>query len=220
MTPLNSIPTTKLTRALALCIALAPLSVGCASQKQLEDYQDEVRVLREENTRLKKDNRALRAQNDDLSVALSNANAPRPVSEEPKTYAELDNEGIEYGQRDGNFYVSIPSEITFASGRADLTSKGKDALRNVAKVLLADHPSGRFWIEGHTDNDPIKKSKWASNRELSVMRGMAVLHFLVEDCAIPDAQCVVAGHGEYSPETGNDSKENKARNRRVEIVVQ
>ena len=48
---------------------------------------------------------------------------------------------------------------------------------------------------------------------------MAVLHFLVEDCNVPDDRCVVAGHGEYEPVASNDSKTDKGRNRRVEIVV-
>jgi chemotaxis protein MotB len=48
---------------------------------------------------------------------------------------------------------------------------------------------------------------------------MAVLHFLVEECGVPDDQCVVAGHGQYEPIAANDSKSSKARNRRVEIVV-
>ena len=54
---------------------------------------------------------------------------------------------------------------------------------------------------------------------LSVARAMAVLHYLVESCGIPDDQCVVAGHGQYSPVAENSDNAGKARNRRVEIVV-
>ena len=203
-------------------LALLPISlgsVGCASQKVLQDYQDEIRGLREERTQLKKENRTLRTQLDSYEVALAEANAS--VAEQPpaKDYSELDALGIEYGQRGGNFVISVPAEITFASGRADLTNKGKQALQAVARTLTADHGAGVYWIEGHTDNDPIKKSSWESNRQLSVARAMAVLHFLVEDCGVPDAQCVVAGHGEYRPADSNESRDGKAKNRRVEIVV-
>jgi flagellar motor protein MotB len=48
---------------------------------------------------------------------------------------------------------------------------------------------------------------------------MAVLTYLVEDCGIPDAQCIVAGHGEYEPIAPNKAEGEKAKNRRVEIVV-
>lgn len=206
--------------ALGSALALgALLSSGCASHKTLQNYQDEIRALREERTNLKKENRDLRSQLDGYEIALADANARVAEVPEAKTYGDLDRLGIEYGQRDGNFVISVPTEITFASGKADLTKSGKDALRAVARTLAADYGSGEYWIEGHTDDDPIKKSKWGSNRELSVARAMAVLHFLVEECGVSDEQCVVAGHGQYEPVAANDSKTSKAKNRRVEIVV-
>jgi len=203
----------------ATLAAFALLTSGCASQKTLKNYQDEIRSLREERTELKKENRALRMQADAYEVSLAEANAMLTDQPEVPNYSELDDLGIEYGQRGGNFVISVPAEITFASGRADLTNQGKQALRAVASTLSANYSTGSYWVEGHTDNDPIRKSKWGSNRELSVARAMAVLHFLVEDCSIPDSQCVVAGHGEYLPVAENESKATKAKNRRVEIVV-
>jgi chemotaxis protein MotB len=207
--------------ALGSVLALACLiaSSGCASHKTLKNYQDEIRALREERTNLKQENRDLRGQLEGYEVALADANTKVAAVPETKDYPELDELGVEYAQRGGNFVISVPAEITFESGKADLTKKGKEALRAVANTLAADYGTGRYWIEGHTDDDPIKKSKWGSNRDLSVGRAMAVLHFLVEDCGVADDQCVVAGHGQYEPLASNDSKGNKARNRRVEIVV-
>ncbi len=206
--------------ALLVGLALVPLAAGCASQQTLQEYQDEITSLREERTQLKKENRELEMQLDDYAVALAEANTQLTAkSEAAPSYPDLDALGVDYGQRDGNLYISIPSEITFASGKATLTKNGKQALKAVADTLSGDYGSGVFWIEGHTDSDPIKKSKWASNRDLSVARAMAVLHFLVEDAGIADDQCVVAGHGQYRPIAANDSKSSKAKNRRVEIVV-
>jgi len=198
---------------------LLPLSGGCATQKALQEYQDEVRALREERTSLKKENRGLKMQLESYEVALAEATAKldRPATD--PTYAELDELGIQYGNRGGDFVISIPTEITFGSGKADLTTNGRKALDAVARTLLQDHASGLFWIEGHTDSDPIKKSKWASNRDLSVARAMAVLHYMVEDAGIPDEQCSVVGHGQYRPVAPNDDRDGKAKNRRVEIVV-
>jgi len=203
--------------AFALLCVVA--SSGCASHKTLKNYQDEIRSLREERTGLKKENRSLHMQLDGYEVALADANAKVESIPEQKDYAALDELGIDYGTRDGNFVISVPAEVTFASGRADLTKKGKKALRVVANTLNTDYGDGEYWFEGHTDADPIKKSKWGSNRELSVARAMAVLHFLVEESGIPDEKCVVAGHGQYAPLASNDDKGGKARNRRVEIVV-
>lgn len=193
---------------------------SCASQKTLQQYQDEVRTLREERTQLKKENRDLRAQNEAYETSLAEASARPPSVTPVADNPELNELGIEYGNRGGNFYISIPSEVTFPSGKAELTKKGQEALKAVARVLLEQHKTGKYWIEGHTDSDPIKKSKWGSNRELSVERAMAVLHYLVESCDLPDEQCVVAGHGQYHPIAGNTDNAGKARNRRVEIVVQ
>jgi chemotaxis protein MotB len=205
-----------------LLVVFSSAFTSCASPKQLKQYQDELRVLREERTQLKKENRELRAQNEAYQVSLAEASikpgAPTSVADNPQLDA-LGELGIDYTTRGGNLVISIPSEVTFAPGKAEVTKKGQEALHAVARVLLDQHSGGRFWIEGHTDTDPIKKSNWESNRELSVERAMAVLHFLVEDCELPDGQCVVAGHGQYQPLTANDDNAGKARNRRVEIVV-
>jgi chemotaxis protein MotB len=115
--------------------------------------------------------------------------------------------------------ITIPSSITFGSGRAELSNGGRSALTVVARTLLNEFSAGEYWIEGHTDNDPIVKSKFATNRDLSLARAMAVLHYLVEETGVPDGQCVVAGWGEYRPVAANDGDAGKARNRRVEIVV-
>jgi len=204
---------------LGLFLAL-PFAAGCASQGEIQDYQDEIRALREERTQIKKENRGLRTQLEEAQSKLIEASSP-VVEEKPdsKNYSELDELGIDYGTRNGNFMISVPSEITFPSGSADLTKQGKNALQVVAKTLRENYPDGQYWIEGHTDNDPIKKSKWDSNRQLSVYRAMAVHAFLVEDAGLADKQFVVAGYGEYLPIAENDTPAGKARNRRVEIVV-
>ena len=89
----------------------------------------------------------------------------------------------------------------------------------MAARLKSDFQDGaRFFIEGHTDSDPIKRSSFASNRELSIARAMAVLEFLVTEGKVPDRRFVVVGHGQYDPIAPNDNS-SKAKNRRVEIVV-
>jgi chemotaxis protein MotB len=208
------------TLATALASTLFLFLGSCASQKTLMQYQDEVRALREERTQLKKENRDLRAQNEAYEVQLAEASM-KPVETAPiADNAELDALGVNYGtDKYGNPFISVSSDVTFASGKAELTSKGKEALQAVARTLKRDHAGGKFWIEGHTDTDPIRKSSWESNRDLSIARAMAVLHYLVEECDVPDDQCVVAGHGQYDPDSPGTDTGSKARNRRVEIVV-
>lgn len=209
-------------RTLRTALACLPILffASCASQKTLKQYQDEVRTLREERTQLKKENRDLRSTNEQYETQLAEASmkpAPSaPIADNP----ELDALGIEYGRDSfGNTVISIQSEITFSAGKSEITKKGEEALRAVARELTEKHPSARYWIEGHTDADPIKKSKWESNRELSVARAMAVLSYLVEDCNVPDSACIVAGHGQYDPKADGGDASAKARNRRVDIIV-
>jgi len=195
------------------CVLIA----SCASPKTMKQYQDELRALREERTALKKENRDLRSQNEAFEASMVPASSTvEPVG----TIADLDNNDVEYRtDRFGNFVMSVSADVTFGSGKAELTKKGKESLQAVARQLNENHTDGVYWIEGHTDTDPIKKSKWDSNRDLSVERAMAVLHFLVDDCNVPDDRCVVAGHGQYQPISSGDDNGAKARNRRVEIIV-
>ena len=208
-------------KALSL-LALLPLAASCASQKVVDDYEAEIAALREERTSLKADNNALRGQLDQTQVALSNASseldAARADIANAPTLPSFDN-GVEVGMRGGDLVISIPSSISFPSGSASLSKSGQSALQQVADVLLRDHADGIYWIEGHTDSDQISKSKFKNNRDLAAQRAMSVLEHLVGSCNVPDESRVLVSHGQYMPLAENNSKEGKAKNRRVEIVV-
>ncbi|MCB9914381.1 MAG: OmpA family protein [Planctomycetes bacterium] len=219
--------TTTWKRVLALgliCVGLGASSCTSpeAYRKAMEERDQEIARLREERAQLKNDRQGLLQQIDDLAAQLREANST--ISEhkdaiEASSQPELDGLGIDYGYRNGMAVISIPSSITFGSGKADLSKEGKDAMRKVAAVLKKNHPNGVYSIEGHTDTDPIRKSSFKTNRELSLARATAVLTFLVEDCDIADEQCVVAGYGQYRPVDAGTTAAAKAKNRRVEIVV-
>jgi chemotaxis protein MotB len=76
----------------------------------------------------------------------------------------------------------------------------------------------RVSIVGHTDSDPIKKSKWADNWELSSQRSLSVLRYLIKR-GIPEDLIEAAGRGASQPVADNSSSSGKAQNRRVEVVV-
>jgi len=205
-------------------LALAILAGGCISPQLLKDKENEIVTLREERAALKKQLRLAQNELSSLELALQEASVnpveavdyyPPPIQDD---FPDLDAVGISTSHRQGDLVINVPAEVTFASGKAKLTDQGKSALRVVASTLSRDYDGFKYWIEGHTDSDPISKAKFDSNRDLSVARALAVLHFLVEECQIPDSQCVVAGHGEYRPVAANNGA-SKALNRRVEIVV-
>jgi chemotaxis protein MotB len=215
-------------RGRALLVLLAPFAAGCVSQagyrQAIADREAEIRDLRDERTALKGQVQSLKSQLEQARVELTAAGAQpapaKPVEARSERIPALDELGVEYFERDGKMVISIPSSITFASGSATLSQDGQKALRAVADTLRKQYPSGSYEIEGHTDTDPIQKSKFASNRELSLARAMAVLTYLVEECSIPDERCKVSGFGQYRPAVPGDGAAQKARNRRVEIVVQ
>jgi len=203
------------------------IGAGCASPQMIEDYKTEILELREERTSLEGENRELKNQLVDYEVKLAEANsavidASASVGAlEPADggFFQTTAPGVQVGRRGGLDVIIVDSSVTFASGRADLTEGGKAALDSVAGTLVGQFADDLYWIEGHTDNDPIKRSKFSSNRELSLARASAVLHYLVEQRGVPDESFVVAGHGQYRPLAENGTVDGKAANRRVEIVI-
>ncbi len=207
-------------------LGVAILATGCTSPEQyrkaIDERDQEIADLREERVQLKRDRQSLLAQIDALGRQLREANQQleeKPAPVEAAAHPGLESLGIDYLYRDGMAVIRVPSSITFGSGKAVLSKEGQKALRAVANVLKQSHGSGVYSIEGHTDTDPIKKSKFKTNRDLSLARATAVLTFLVEECDIADEQCVVVGHGQYRPLDAASTTAAKSRNRRVEVVV-
>jgi chemotaxis protein MotB len=116
----------------------------------------------------------------------------------------------------GTITVTLPDTILFDSGKTDLKkSKGLD---NVLAVIKEKYAGKLVDVIGHTDADPIKKSKWADNWELSAQRSLAVTRYFASH-GIADDNLRAVGRGASDPIASNKSSAGKAKNRRVEIVV-
>ena len=112
----------------------------------------------------------------------------------------------------GEVVVAIAGDVLFASGKVDLKRASKSTLDRVASVLNSNYRSNSIRIEGYTDSDPIKKSKWGTNERLSAERAMAVETYLVKKG--------VKNNRIYSAAFGTaKSKATKQASRRVEIVI-
>lgn len=118
---------------------------------------------------------------------------------------------------DGRLVVELATDVLFASGSSNLSKEGKAALIEVSGVL-ASLPGRRYQVEGHTDNDPISTAQYPSNWELASARAIVVTRTLV-DAGLPADRVSAASYGEYRPVASNETKEGKAANRRIEIVV-
>ncbi len=120
-------------------------------------------------------------------------------------------------QRRGRIIVALPSKVLFRSGKAKLSATGKRALQQVGAVLK-DLTDRRFLVAGHTENVPIKQSKFIDNWQLSAERATNVTRFLTEQ-GVAGENLAAAGYGEFDPIRKNTSAANRARNRRIEIIL-
>jgi chemotaxis protein MotB len=118
---------------------------------------------------------------------------------------------------DGRMVLTLPMDILFASGKADLTEDGRSAIEEVGKGL-ATIKGRQFQVEGHTDDVPIKTAKFPSNWELGAARALVVLRALV-DGGVSAKQLSAATYGELHPSASNGTPEGRKANRRIEIVV-
>jgi len=119
-------------------------------------------------------------------------------------------------QKEG-LVVTFSEKYMFDSGKADIYPGAKEVIKNIA-ALLVDEPN-RIAIEGHTDNTPINTPEFPSNWELSTKRATNVLKYLLEELKFDPKRLTAAGYGEWHPVAPNDTPENKAKNRRVDLIV-
>jgi chemotaxis protein MotB len=113
--------------------------------------------------------------------------------------------------------IILAADLLFPSGNADLGSVARENIQKITS-LLKKTPY-MINVVGHTDNMPIKSGPFATNWELSVMRATTVARFLIEEMGIPASQFSVTGHSYYQPQVNNDTSANRAKNRRVEIII-
>lgn len=118
---------------------------------------------------------------------------------------------------DGRMVVELATDVLFESGKADLSDDGVEAIQEVTGLLVGI-PDRRFQIEGHTDNVPIKTSRFPSNWELAAARAITVVTTMIS-AGMPPERVSGASYGEFKPTAPNDSDAGKAHNRRIEIVV-
>lgn len=122
---------------------------------------------------------------------------------------EIDHRGI---------VVSLHEAGSFATGSADLSAVARDVLDRLAATLGRNNAM-TLRVEGHTDDVPIQTGRFRSNWELSTARATSVVTHLVQQAGIEPRRLSAAGYGEFHPRVANASAADRARNRRVDIVI-
>ena len=195
-------------RAWILPVALA-LSTGCVSMKKYNALDAKYTQVQHENKRLKD------------QLAARDALAAQRMAEFRELMADfkplIDKGVLEVEIVDGRVVIGMSADVLFASGSADLSAAGQDNLREVAR-LLARKPDYEFQVEGHTDDDPISTTLYPNNWYLGASRAIKVVEFLVSNGMSPE-NLSAASFGQYTPAAPNTTAANKARNRRIELVL-
>jgi len=213
--------TNKKTIALLICLVVFALLPGCTNwEKKYQALSVEHENLRGllDRERSEKGQLADRISQDQMTIE----ELQRQIEERAKTPADATGFGegydVAFDPAKGTITVTLPNAILFDSGKAELKRATSRELDHIRSVLRDRYPGKQVDIVGHTDTDPIKKSKWKDNWELSAQRALSVLRYLVKR-GISEKDIQAVGCGESQPIASNSTTSGKARNRRVEIVV-
>lgn len=202
-------------KALSLLLVMGVGFSACSRGKEYEALnREQARViagLNQEVGRLQDDLNRLKESKGDLEKAKAEL--------ENKLKEELANGGLSVAMGERGLVVTVLDRVLFDSGKAELKESAKSTLDKVASVLKTQVPLHIVYVEGHTDNDPIRYSGWRSNWELSTARATEVIHYFIDSQEVKPDRLIATGFGEFHPVASNETLDGKARNRRVEIVI-
>ena len=205
------------TIVLLICLVSVTLFSGCTDWKK--KYENQLAVTKNLEGLLFAE-RTAKAQIAEESQKTID-DLQRQIAELNKSPAEATGfEGfdVQFDPSAGTITVTLPNTILFSSGQATLKKATSSELNHIQSVLQQKYRNNPIDVVGHTDTDPIKKSKWKDNLELSSQRALTVVRYLI-DRGIDDKRIRAVGCGAARPVASNSNSAGKAKNRRVEIVV-
>ena len=131
----------------------------------------------------------------------------------------FNGKGLSISIKDGKVYVSMEDKLLFRSGSFEIDPKGAQAVRDLSDVL-AQNPDINVMVEGHTDDVPYRPNgQLRDNLDLSAKRATTVVRLLLENKAIEPSRIIAAGRGESLPVATGKTAEDRAKNRRTEIIL-
>lgn len=167
------------------------------AQAHAMSEQDRIAAQEEQNR--------LRAEIEKLRNQL--AQKPEPAPAAPAGWTNVP----------GGVMTSIEGTVLFDSGKAVLKPNARQTLADVVRVLQEKYPDRDIYVFGHTDNQPIRHSKWQDNYQLSCERALAVVRHLRSQGL--RQKMSAAGWGEHMPVSDNSTTQSRQQNRRVEIYA-
>lgn len=196
---------------------------------QLESNHKALGALQAEQARLLHTRSGLKLKAQDLAATYARMQA-RSRSEilrsEEREKLDLDlaplmeQDALKVEARGEHTVIVLPMDLMFSLGEAGLNSTGLTQLQQVSKAIRATYAPGKIWmqVQGHTDNIPKRTATIRNNWELSAARALAVVAQLIEAGFDPE-HIQAAAFGPFRPVADNASRQGRALNRRVAIVI-
>lgn len=190
-------------------------------QQRLLAIEDDLGIERKKNQELAQDLAKREQRVLELEKILADKEAAVQDLKKKVTDALLNfnNDELTVEVKNGKVYVSLSEKLLFRSGSVKVDASGQDALKQLAGALKGNQDLN-VMVEGHTDNVPFGRGSqyMSDNWDLSVLRATSIVRILTTNGLDP-AIITAAGKGEHQPVATNDTAENKALNRRTEIIL-
>ena len=214
-----------------LCLLLLAFFVLLYSMSELNTkrFQSYILSVRQALGTFKGGEMAMKASSDATDgVYLQQAKMLKQIQEmQSKVFADFNFyynrkgvEGVVGGKFDeGKIIIRVDGDVLFGSGQVKLSPRGKKVIGKL-KDFFIEHSNQTINIKGHTDNQPpSSESRFVDNWEISALRAIHVLRYLMEQ-GIEPGRMTATGLADLQPMVPNDSKANRAQNRRVEFVLE
>ena len=137
-------------------------------------------------------------------------------SDTKETFLQESGGQVVMQDTEGGFKLVFGHKLMFESGKAEIKQEMKPILDQVAKFIKAS--SFQVYIDGHTDNIPIKSKEFSSNTSLSLARAYNVMIYLIEEGGVSADYLALGGYGEKHAIESNDDPSGREKNRRVEMI--
>jgi chemotaxis protein MotB len=218
---MNMMTNAKRIFAITLPVLMLVLVTGCGP-----NYEKMYKALDVEHKNLVGLYENCQSENGQLKTGLSQSQATiedlqNQITKQHKTPAQatgFEGMDVKLDGAEGTITVTLQNSILFSSGSATLLKDSEATLNKIQSVVKEKYAGKKVDIVGHTDSDPIQKSKWKDNWELSTERALSVVRYM-EGHGMEKSLLRACGCGDGRPVTSNQNAAGKAKNRRVEVVV-
>ena len=133
-------------------------------------------------------------------------------------FSALADSGIDVNYQNGFLYVDLPEKLLFSQGSAKLGKNSGQALSPLASVMN-NYPRVQIYVIGHSDTLTIHNATFADNWALSTERANSIVRILRDKYHVDPSRLLAAGRSKYSPIASNATKEGRAVNRRIQIII-